>query len=697
MPTDAVTDTTENRQAPALRLVALLVILVAAFLLHFNLLQAPMQGEDFSLFFFDDAFHRPFTAIRALDRLPGAPLAAFSLGMCMWVGAGTILLARVSGLFLFVVSAVLVFHLLRLLLNNRASVVAPLAGSLLFIVSPAAPGVLGVSQGRPALMAVCFALAAALLYVHATRERATISWPPLALACIFLAMAFASHHGMIVLPAVLLLLDLSRLDAAGRPGRWPSVLAATVAGVVAAALGAVAYVSGGALPAPAPALAYSGCALAAIALAWLMDALPRSAPRHVLTGLAAAAIIGGGIASFAQGLHYVDPVMRLEQDLAEHDCPDARRLLALHYMQHAASDGAAPETRANLLRQAVALWPDEATEHDHPFRLRAGAALLALGETDEAAALLESVLDRAPFSEPGHEAAVALARTLDIREQARQVAALYAFVGREGPLPPEDALRHGLALMRLGDVERAAAAFDFAAARPEDSVEGMTMHQARTARNIIHSLRDKAREALLADPTAATGYVSSGEAALAAGNLLRAYYWLDLALTRDKEAERAWELMGLVLTQHDQAQQFIDQWGHIKQDAPEQWLRLARQAARTQLWDAALAYAYQADTGEAPLPEEVLALFAIEMQRLDAARQWLDRAAEAHPDAYSPWLFKADIALAQQQPEEARQLLDEARRRNAPETDIEARHARIQGAPAPAEDRPFEPVRSIIQ
>ncbi len=374
------------------------------------------------------------------------------------------------------------------------------------------------------------------------------------------------------------------------------------------------------------------------------------------------------------------------------------RLLALHYLR-AASEADDSDMQAALLRQAVLLWPGSDEKEDRVFRLRSAAQLIALGENDDVKALLTPTLAQSPFNDHGYHAALLLARSMNLNEDAADIADLYAYGGGRGAYAPDDALRHALALVYLGALEQAAAVFEFAPVQQDNTLAGVMQKQSRTARDTARALRDKAREQLVADAADAAGYVALAEAELAGGNLLRAFYWLELALRRDKNVPRAWELMGIIFARHNQSEKFIARWGDMKSDTPQSWLPLARQAAVAQSWDAALAYAYQGYTGEPPLPEEYLAAFALEMQRPAVADDWLQKAIEAHPDAYGPWLFKTDIALSRQQFDEARRAIEEARRRSAPEEEIEKRKTLFDAPDAQAPETPpiFEPVRSVIQ
>ncbi|HDP34640.1 MAG TPA: hypothetical protein ENN29_05965, partial [Candidatus Hydrogenedentes bacterium] len=101
----------------ALYLVALFVVAIIPFLLHFNLLYAPMQGEEFELFLFDGVMHSPGTAVSSAERFPGSSLGAFTIGLLWWLGGGGMFMLRCAALLALVLTAIWVFYAIRAWLN----------------------------------------------------------------------------------------------------------------------------------------------------------------------------------------------------------------------------------------------------------------------------------------------------------------------------------------------------------------------------------------------------------------------------------------------------------------------------------------------------------------------------------------------------------------------------------------------------
>ena len=171
-----------------------------------------------------------------------------------------------------------------------------------------------------------------------------------------------------------------------------------------------------------------------------------------------------------------------------------------------------------------------------------GQRLLELGKVEQAAQLLEPFLNEAPFDEVGHAAALALARATDEKEQPGQIADYYAFALRTQEFPDGDVMRYGKTLMALGDTESAAQQFATLPEAPENSETDIFRKQAAMAHNTAQTLLDKAREQMTENPSDPAGYVTSAERELLLGNAMRAFYWLELALRRDPEQEKAWEI-----------------------------------------------------------------------------------------------------------------------------------------------------------
>ena len=709
-------------QAPNMRslfIIGLFVVVMTPVLLHFNLLYAPMQGDEFRLLLHDDALHHPDTAITADDLLPGAPLTAFVVGTLWWLGGETMLILRLVSLFFLAVSVALLFRMIVLWTHSELSATPALLGALLLATTPAAVEMLTAVDALPTLMGSAFALAGATWFLTAKSSQGQLDWPRLVLSCCALALAMAAHSGFVFLPIALLALDsnLNRLarrmpqagnehvkhgqDEGPETGRTAAMTTATqLAALIATAItvAGVIHYSGGTLQWSLPGGLYLLSLVAALAVAWLWAVRPEMVVRRAITMVAIVAVIAGGVVSFRMGVERVDPMTRLEQQLS-HDNGAACEQMVLHYCD-AARRQADPEARAVLLQEALAVWrlcDDETTDNTVARRVL-GTMFLAAAHDAEAAELLTPFLASAPFDDAGIAAALAVARAAEIHEQPQRVADYYAFAHRTEQLPQEDLIRQATAQMMLGNTTMAAIHFAALPGFDEDSEAGMYQAQALNTFNAARSQLTAARELIAENPLDVSGYVAMAESDLLSGNLMRAFYWLVLALRRDESNMRAWELLGMTFARHDHAADFVASWGALTPPGHEAWLRLARQAAGFRAWDAAQTYAKHFVSDDTPSVEEFMAVFAMEARRPALAREWLEKATAARPDNYAPWLALTDMALAMDNAGEAREFLREAQERNAPEEEVEKRHARIEGdLPVPDETQPFEPVRTFIQ
>ena len=190
-------------------------------------------------------------------------------------------------------------------------------------------------------------------------------------------------------------------------------------------------------------------------------------------------------------------------------------------------------------------------------------------------------------------------------------------------------------------------------------------------------------------------YVSLSESLLLAGNHLQAYYWLNFALRRDNTVPKAWELLGVLCALKGNEKEFIQQWGQLKADDARAWVDLGHKAAFSQAWDGAWSYLRQAGDKVELTAEEMMAVFYLEQKRVEEGEHWLRQAMELMPDAARPRLLLADLAIAMEDKEKARNLLYEARQRNAPEAEISRRLAVLDGTapeegPPPALRRPTQ-------
>ncbi len=679
----------------AIPYVAAFLVVAAAFLVHFNLVHAPLQGRDFELFLFDDLLHQPESAAAAHDRLPASPLALFVLALLWQLGKDAALL-RSAGLLLHVLGAAAAFQALRAWLGRSNSIAAPLLGALLFAASPAATWAIADAAAWPALLSTTMALAAFLLVTRAGRKPNAVQYPALLGACCLLAAAAAAQHFMLVLPVVFLALDALRPK--GEP-RLPLHAHLCLFGA-AAATGMTAHFSGSSIIAAPPSAPYLLSALVALAAARLIAAAPPSLLQKGLVALAALTTALFSAYSFQQGMRRVEPAAFLERQIEANADPGLLRELALHYYFNAEA-AADPEARTAMLLQAATTW--QACRESQTLRPEElnffGNALHALGQTEQALEIWKQVLDAAPFSKLGRNAALAMARAKDEQTHAKEIADLYALLSREGMLSTPDSVHYARALMLLGDLTAAATTLSALPELEDGSKEAALKQQAVAIRNAALTLQEKARKELNESPTNAAGIVASAESNLMSGNFMRAFYMLELALRKDPAVERGWDLMGILCASRGADENFMRQWGALRSENPAAWLALARRVAMAQSWDAALAYAQQGVSDATPSAEEYMAAFAMEMKRTPLAVQWLEKAAQARPQAYAPWLALCDIAMASSAAPRAQQMLEEAAQRNAPEDELQKRRSHMDAEPNqdPSSPAPFEPVRTLIQ
>ncbi len=679
----------------ALALIALFVVALIPFLVHYNLLKAPLQGNELRLILFDDLLHSPSASVTALDRMPGSPLGAVAVGFFWWLGGGSAEVMRITALLVWVISALLLVHALRLWLCRNDSIAVPLLGGLLYALCPLSVFPLAALDAWPSLLALVFAVTSLTLFLQATKKPGQIDLLFLVLSCCALALAAAAYYSLLVLPVFLVIIDLLRFDENGHLRLKPEGTAYLVLAGCAVAVGTVMWSSkisfGSFMPSAALIFIFVVCVLV---LAWLSAKL--SALSNVFSVVMIFLVIGNGVLSFRQALQYMDPIDALERACMDTPNMENSERLVLQYME-AARTAPDAETKSGYLLQALAVYGNDADRHDATRRLL-GQHLLEAGNVEQSAQLLEPYLQEAPFDEAGRLAALALARATNERESPGKVADYYAIAAGNKGLSGEDTARYGRALIALGDVTNAVLQFSSLPEPKEGSDLAMFKKQATTAYASAQGLLEKAREKMTADPTDPEGYVMSAQRELLLGNNVRSFYWLELALRRNPEHVKAWELMGVIFARHNQADQFIAQWGATKPQGDQAWLRLAQQAAMFQSWDGALIFANRFVSDATPSAEEMLAAVALEMRNVKKAQEWLEKAAQKRPDSPTPWLLLADLAFALQQPDESRRCLEEAQKRNAPVEEIEKRKAKYEnGATPPPEATPFEPVRTYIQ
>ncbi|HOC68008.1 MAG: hypothetical protein BWX80_03290 [Candidatus Hydrogenedentes bacterium ADurb.Bin101] len=677
----------------------LFVVAMAAFMLHVMLIYAPLQGKDLQRYFQNDVFSRPATSLDGEEPPPVAAMPVYVHSFLGKVFGGPSVL-RVASLFLHVAASTLVFYLLLFWLKRRETILVPLLGGLLMAITPAGAAAMTQSDGWAMVLATVLALGGAVCFLSGTGTTSPGDLVKVFVSAWFAAAAAAAYPALVIVSVLYVALDLSR----ARGGHilsscvdWTSYGILLASGILVFFL---LYRNPGSVSFQAPFVWYLVSPVIILMVCRFVDVVPMGLAKRVLVCLLALSLIAGAAVAFMQSLRYADPVWQLEEQISSNEGAPFRRQLALHYYYTAEQQKNGDEKRARI-GEALSLWPlSEGMAESLPWeRLLWGKALLQVNDRGNAVAMIAPLLNQTPLSPAGCLAARLMATALDEKEKAPETAALLDFASRQGNLSEEEKLRYARSLFLLGDMNGAAGVFASLPEYPEDGPDGNVQRQALAAVDTAGKFQESYRKQIMENPQSISGYVALAESCVASGNLLRAFYWLELVLRRAPDTEGAWELLGTIFALQRQQDYFIRQWGAMKTAAPEAWVRLARRTAHGGAWDAAFEYVKYPGITAGVSAEEYMAVFAVETKDFDRAEQWLTRAVEAHPLSYGPRLFKADLAIAGNAPNDARRYLDEARLLQAPESEIEKRAARLrQGRDAAKpSSRPQMPVRSYIQ
>ena len=673
----------------------LFVVAVTAFLLHVMLVYAPLQGMDLQRYFANDVFSRP-NLLADNDAPSAAMVPSHVQSFLLKTGGGPFML-RIAALFLHVAASALVFFLLRLLLRRYDAITVPMLGGLLMAVSPVGATAMTQSDGCAVMFAVVSALGGAACFLSGRDGPMGRRIVRVLLASWFAAAAAVVQPAFIPVPILYALLDFLRVRNSTFRIDWISYGILSVTGILVSFLFHLNHIP------ISFQTTYAGYALfpvAILAVCRFVDVLPIPMVKRALISILVLLLCAGTVNAFMQALRYADPVSQLERAISKGGDASYRRQLALHYYYMARQHKDKGEKRA-LTGEALSVWPmDEGFDTATPWeRLLWGNALMEVNDPHHAAIMAAPLLEQAPLSQAGHLAARLKASALDANDAADEIAALFAFSARNADLTETETLKNARALALLGDMNGAAALLAPLPEFPEDSADGVFQQQVFAVSGSAKTFQETYRKQIMKDPQSVAGYAALAESCFGSGNLLRAFYWLEMVMRRAPDTEGAWELMGTIFALQKQTDYFISQWGGLKADMPQAWARLARRSAQGGAWEGSYAYARHAENAAGLSAEEYMAVFAVENKELDRAEEWLARAVEAHPLSYFPRLFKADLAIARNAPDEARRYLDEARLLQAPESEITRRASRLK--PTPDMGKPSggsqPPVRTYIQ
>ncbi len=688
-------------------LTGLFVVAAVAFILHVTLFYAPLQGEDLERYFQNDMLSQSVVSPISEENSPCAAMPTW-IQSILWRLFDGVSALRITAILLHVLVSALLFVLIRIWLARDDKIGIPLLGGLLMAVVPAGAVTMSQSEGWAVLLACSFALAGGVLFLSGTADPAGTDYLRVLSAAWCAAAAVASHPAMVLAPLFYLALDLLRV---GNEPRSKGAFDWKPRGIVFAA-GLLALIvlhyNDSMISFASPYLLYALFAAAILILCRGVDAIPVPVVKRVFCGLLALLLLIGAAFSFMQVLRRADPETGLARHISTQGDAPYRRQLALQYLDKAFREKDKKEQQA-LFAEAASLWPQEEEVATCQVweRLLLAEILMKLDKGAAAATMIAPLLDQVPFETAGRRAARLKAGALgtagetavDKSDASTEIAALYSFATKYETLSAEENLLYARSLSDLGDMTGAANLFASLPEYPKDSPEGIAQRQALTAADNATNFRDDYRKKVMEDPHSAAGYVALARSCFLEGNLLRAFYWLEMTLRREPNTEGAWELLGTLLALRNQSAYFISQWGPLKADMPQAWLLLARSAAAASSWEAAYEYAKHAAGKSGLSPEEFMAAFAVESGQLDRAEQWLARAVEMYPLAYSPRLLKADLAIAGNRPDDARRFLDEARLMQAPEAEITQRLERLKQSSVDktTSPGPFKPVRTYIQ
>jgi len=748
----------------AMALIVALLLVVAGLLAYNGVVSIPLHGPAQDLFAANDALHRLTTFPEALPLMPEAPLAIVGLAKNWSFTGGTPAALYAVNLLLHLGCGVLLFLLARKLAPGESATPAALLAGLLFVLHPAMADAVLSLAARPVLQAGFFALAATLAFVHAT-EGITIrpivaaiaiggylvavgsSFGALGLPLAWLALPGARRHaglavgaigaclllgalrsasglhtpgdfpaGLAAVAAAQLQLFRQALTAATGLGLAPSLIAAVLMAVLAAAFALIGRARGGAfalvwfvvaiLAAPCliPVERLSLAQPAYLAIAGLLlvvpgfvQQLPGPTLRAGAGGVLALLALYFGVTAFQRTLEQTNPQSYWAAKAETSTEATPSRHLA-EYQISLAIESTNPAD-IELALPAVQQWATRAPE-DARAQAALGRVLASVGRTEEALAALREAVRR----DPGNpEAVLACARLQE--EQARTggrgdlllAAEFFQRAAALAPLQPSDQALHAMVLAATGDLDGAIQRLRAVTGNDDNSPFAATLKQFESARKQQETLAATAAKALNDKPESMDGIVGRAEVELAEGRVMQGFYLLDRVLNREPAHPTAWALMGYARARMNDAQGFLAEWASARAPQDTAWTQLAGRCAAGNHWDAALAYLRAATVEPAgtTIPEVRLADIALQLRNARRAVELLQAAAEAHPTDYIPLTRLAELGIAMKDTARASAWIDDAEKRGAPTEEIRALREKLRASPAapvPGDTQPLVPL-----
>ncbi|MBI5095858.1 MAG: hypothetical protein HZB26_25920, partial [Candidatus Hydrogenedentes bacterium] len=708
-----------------------------------NAIAIPFHGDDYAVVVNNTALHSPASFAQALDPKWPRPVAMLTLCLNWWLTKGNATSFHVVNLAIHLINGVLVFLLCRLLLKGKASEAIAMLAGLIFVLHPALTESVNLAIGRAELLATLFSLSSLLLYVRATKNPYRPLYRSLCLSWLCYFLACYSKEITIFLPVVFLLFDLY-LASPDRPYRttlpletahW--TLFAMVAALGVLGIGGKVFDFSASNYSPAVTLAHFGelsiylvrpvslnpehnlyIALPALAMIvpWLLVRVLRTPPLRVIGGLAAAAlVITAGVATFLRNNVWIDEPT-LWQDAAA-KAPNAakpQRVLGRYYLalgrdqvaqlQAAAAQANKAPTEQQVqaatepLRQAEQYFTKakELDAQDSATLADLGATQSLLGKPGDA---VENLLAALRQDTSSQSTTLELATALDASWRATGkrddlLRALDYFKRAEtlGPLPPDAAVRYGMALLLVGNSKDAEPLLQRVIGSDTNSPLSAPLKDAQERQKKIDANLPKALALYRDNPRSPDALRLLGQLYILSGHFQNTLYTANLVLKDSPQDLEAWIQMGVAEARMNAVDQFATEWpAPAAADSP--WRQLALTCATVGLWDEALAYLGK-DSVIAKSAALQMGEFAIQLKQMRRAWDYFRRATEATPGDPRPWLRLADIAGAANDTKAASDFLVEAANRNADPSEVAARRQKL-GVPAPA--APSGTVKSMIR
>jgi len=277
----------------------------------------------------------------------------------------------------------------------------------------------------------------------------------------------------------------------------------------------------------------------------------------------------------------------------------------------------------------------------------------------------------------------------------------YEYASGLGEIPAEALASYASVLARTGQFEDAARTLAAAAEKTEKGqvAFGEELKAVQTAAQQVRGVENRAQELEAADAGSREARLLRAQSLVGRRRPLQASYLLESALADDSNSVGAWVLLGFVRARMGQAQVFLSDWPAPPGPAEQQgalWVQLAQMCASQGDWAPAETYLLSAPAGMAGVRMPLLSLGVLSLQLRQAKRahDYLQRATEAYPGEYAPWLALCDLSMAQGNATASRQYLAEAQKRNAPADEVAQRQERTGGA---APEVPQQPGEVIIR